>query len=424
MRKTRALWTAALGVALVGGAAVPSFATAPAAEGSAGATDIPGPACAWSAAVGDDGWNLYYPEGSAKYWIQPYPVSADTTVQVDGTYPDARYMQMATYKQEGGLFTTDAGVDSWLTDYELAPDDDSANPFVVEGAEPAGSFSLTVSPDVEPGQTNTLPAAPDGTAEGSIGYLIYRVYAPAGQDFSTVDPPEVTITTGGETTTLPQCDPENISDTIPDEILDMVAPGMTEDWTTEFSRQTLNGLFPNADTGYVERTYDPSTKGDALVVRGKAPVGTPGDSPEVWPGDGVETRFWSMCTGLPDVPYETVANEQADGTTDLGCASPEQTELDEDGYYTYVIGTEDQRDQIEQIPGATFLPLAEGQTSEEHIVILRNMLPADDFEESVSNVPVGSDPATAEEIMGQYYPESDTCSLKKLEKKGAEACLR
>jgi hypothetical protein len=428
MKYSRVLWTAAASVAMVGGVTVPSSATVatPAPDPAASATTDPGAPptdCAWSGTVGADGWNVAYPEGNANYWIQPYPVSADITVQVDGTYPDARYLQMATYQEQGGWFTTDDGVDSWLTDYELEPDEGSANPFTEEGAAPGGSFSVTLSRDVEPGEANTLPMAPEDTADGATGYLIYRVYAPAGNDFSAVDLPEVSLVRDGVSTTLPQCAEEDIPEAVPNEILDLIGDGLTDGWTTEFSRQEVAGLFPNADTGYVERTYDPSPNGDVLVVRGKAPVHTTGNSPVVWPADDVDTRFWSICTGLTDVPYETVTNEQEDGTTEHGCASDDDTELDEDGYYTYVIGTEDQRDQIEQVPGATFLPLAADQTSAEHAVILRNMLPAADFEESVLNVPTGSDPAATEEIMGDYYPESGTCQLNKLEKKGAEACL-
>ncbi|MFI8525985.1 hypothetical protein ACIGB8_16130 [Promicromonospora sukumoe] len=425
MKHTRALWATAASVAVVGSAVVPSFAADAAYPTDPGTPGTPGPACAWSAAVGPDGWNLFYPEGSANYWIQPYVVSDDTTLEIEGTFPDSRYLQMATYQQEGGWFTTDAGVDSWLTDHELVPDEGSANPFAEEGAERGGSFSLTVSTDVEPGTPNTLPMAPDAAPEGSVGYLIYRVYSPAGDDFSAIDLPEVSVVTDGVSTALPTCGPDDISDEVPDEILDLVGDGLTDTWTTEFSRQPVEGLFPNADTGYVERTYEPSGKKDeVLVVHGKAPVQTGGNTPEVWPGDGVDTRFWSICMGLTDVPYESITVEQPDGTNELGCASDDQTVVDEDGYYTYVVGTEDQRERIEAIPGATFLPLSAEQPRADHVLVLRNMLPVDGFEESVVNVPEGSDAARTAEIMGDYYPESDTCTIKQLEKKGAEACLR
>ena len=46
------------------------------------------------------------------------------------------------------------------------------------------------------------------------------------------------------------------------------------------------------------------------------------------------------------------------GSTDDGCRDDEQTKLDDQGFYTYVVGTEAQRGQAETIPEVTFVPLS------------------------------------------------------------------
>ncbi|HEX9354686.1 MAG TPA: hypothetical protein VF933_12840, partial [Streptosporangiaceae bacterium] len=82
------------------------------------------------------------------------------------------------YQPGGGLFTTN-GVSSALTDYLIQPDPGSVNPWQ-QWAQPGGSFTVTVRPDVAPGEANTLPLAPAGVTSGT-GHILYRVYLPAHQ---------------------------------------------------------------------------------------------------------------------------------------------------------------------------------------------------------------------------------------------------
>src|SRR5690606_11937941 len=79
----------------------------------------------------------------------------------------------------------------------------SVNPWRFPG-EPGGRFTITIRPDAEPGQTNTLPLAPPGAQIGAKASLIYRVYLPAGGD-SAVELPTITLHYGGESVTLPRC---------------------------------------------------------------------------------------------------------------------------------------------------------------------------------------------------------------------------
>jgi hypothetical protein len=118
-----------------------------------------------------------------------------------------------------------------------------------------------------------------------------------------------------------------------------------------------------------------------------------------------------------------VVNRLPDDRTDTGCRSDEQTSLDASGNYTYVIGTEAQRSAIERIPGVTFLPFSTGHPHALHVILLRNMLLAPGFRQSVQNVPEGGSPEAAEAAMGSYYPKDAICSLAILQANGPDACL-
>jgi len=69
-------------------------------------------------------------------------------------------------------------------------------------------------------------------------------------------------------------------------------------------------------------------------------------------------------------------------------AATTQTVIDRDGYDTFVVGTEDQRQAIARIPGATFLPLSSANRHQPYKINLRNMLPSPRFGEAVQSVPL------------------------------------
>jgi hypothetical protein len=73
---------------------------------------------------------------------------------------------------------TPGGVGASLPDYLIAPQPGSLNPWQQQAA-PGGRFTVTIRSDPAPGQANTLPMAA-GTTSQHTGYLIYRVYLPAG----------------------------------------------------------------------------------------------------------------------------------------------------------------------------------------------------------------------------------------------------
>jgi hypothetical protein len=424
MIRPRALWSVplavgvsaiALGVAALVG--LPAQAVGPDATTSSGE-----PGCAWRIEIAANKADMFYPDSSAAYWVMPFTVQDGMSISLSGVYPSSRYASMTVYKDGGGTFTTN-GVFSALADYQIAPDAGSVNPWQQHGRA-GGHFSVTLSSDPSPDQTNTLPLAPAGTDSGTKGYLVYRVYLPAGGDFDKVPLPQVKFVTDGATTAISTCATHSRS-TSDSDLPDSSRHGLgLRARGTQFARPSGDdGIFPNTDSGYLQARMKPSGDDDVLVIRGKAPSHAPGDRPTPWSASSADMRYWSMCVDLPDKKRELVVNKLSDGTTDYGCRSDEQTVLDSSGYYTYVLGTEAQRAAIEAIPGVTFLPLSTSEPNATHIVSLRNMLVASDFGRSVQDVPRDRDPASAESVMGAYYPSDGVCSLSTLENVGASACL-
>jgi hypothetical protein len=423
-----ALVVAVGGLAAAAPAAAPASATAPTRDDAAVLAAAPAGDCAWPTMDTAQENNSYYPDTNAAYWTQPFQVGENTTLKVSGTFPDARYAQFAIYDSDGTTFTDD-GLNSWVTDYEITADEGSANPFSQANAAPGGSFTLHIGPPDQSGVPNLLPLAPQGVENGQTEFLVYRIYAPAGADFSKVPLPTIALTQDGTTSTLRPCTSSSstpvrsaVSGTLAPVLDRGAAPAPGDD--TAFNRDdNLDNEFPNGDSGYLQSTITPPRNGDVFVVHGKAPAYTHGSAPAVWPTPDSDLRYWSMCSYVAAGQDPVVVNRQPGGSTTYGCASDDETAVDANGYYTYVVGTEAQRQAIARIPGATFLPFSQAHPNTPHTLLFRNMLAADDFHQSVLSVPENGDPATAQTVMGPYYPTSAVCPLAQLEENGVGSCL-
>jgi hypothetical protein len=373
--------------------------------------------------VGVQTFNEAIPDPEASYWGQPIVAGASTQITISGTYPDARYFTLSVYTPYGALFTTD-GVRSWLADYQIAPEPGSVNPWQLR-ALPGGRYEVTIRPDVAPGQGNVLPL-PSGTSALHPGYLIYRVYLPAGGNFSRVPPPTITLTQGQVSRTLSACRTHSPIPA-PEKAPGTTAPASTGTATPPPSafyglpvREYIAGL-ADPNTSYAEAYIIRPSAADVVVVTAKAPTFTPGSTPLPWPAADVDMRYWSMCiaVGISGVP--TVANTLPNGQTDYGCREDYQTRL-ADGDYAYVIGSETQEAAISRVPGATFLPFSTTQTTRLYILLLRNKLVNPGFTHSAQSITQATDPSAASAAMGPYYPEVSTCALSTLIVKGLSAC--
>lgn len=422
--------------------------------------EISVPACDWPIQIAVSAGNVFYPDSIASYWVMPFKVQDGLRVVISGTFPDARYASFNVYTDApsfGSPFVAN-GVGSSLADYRIAADPGSGNPWQAS-APGGGAFTVTLRQDVAPGDANTLPLAPEGSVAGRAGWVIYRVYLPAGgangddyYDFDRIALPRVRFEIGGETRDVAACrttpaviDPPDpalvarLTSTNPAPAALAVPAGTPsslpgEHWFFRPPNEESVGGFPNADSAYVGAVaVVPPPERDVVVIRAKAPRHPPGLRPSPWPAPGaLDVRYWSMCTytftsldenGQPQLTFPLVVNDLPDGTRSYGCRHDDITALDADGFYTYVIGTESQRARIERVPGVTFLPFSLRQPRAPHSIYFRNMVPADDYRQGCQYVPYDRNPAAAEAVMGDYYPRSSVCSLATLVRDGAGACL-
>jgi hypothetical protein len=378
--------------------------------------------CAWPDRLSAQADNTAFPDAAGEYFWQPIVASAGTRIVLSGLFPDARYASIQVY--------TPTGVGASLPDYRIAPQPGSLNPWQQQAA-PGGRFTVTIRPDPAPGQASTLPMPP-GTTSQHTGYLVYRVYLPAGGAPSDVPLPVLTVEQGGAARTLLACPSGNAPVRFPavsgsagagGSGAAVPAPPQLEFFKPPQSTFNNGGL-ANVDTSYVLAYLAHPPAPDVVVVTAKAPTFAPGSHPVPWPARGEDVRYWSMCVGVLVHLVPIVANKLPGGGTDYGCRADEATTLNAAGDYTYVIGSESQRAAISRIPGVTFLPFSATRPAGPYLLALRNVLVSTPFAHSPQGITQASDPAAAAAGMGPYYPRAALCPLATLTAHGPQACLR
>jgi hypothetical protein len=398
------------------------------------------PACAWYE-LSVTTTNTSAQDSAEAEWLLPFTVQDGLQIRLGGRYPNSRYAALQAYTSAGLPFTVN-GVSSALTDYQIQPDPGSVNPWQHSpGHHRRGgnAFTVTLQSDAAPGQANTLPLAPAGTTPGTAGYLFYRVYLPAGGDFSRVPLPVVTFTLDGVSQQVPACPPStapaapalasapaHLQASMPARPAASTAAGPKIGATAQtpgFARTVFASGFPNADSAYLFAVVTPPANGDVLVIRGKAPTAPRGSHPSPWPTPFIDLRYWSLCNYPITGALPLVANPLPGGKIDYGCRYDSQVAADRHGYYTFVVGTEAQRPVIERIPGATFLPFSTADPATPHLLFLRNTLASPGFAQAIQNVPQSGSPASAAAAMGPYYPRTAICSLAALVRSGPGTCL-
>ncbi|RZU49521.1 hypothetical protein EV385_1274 [Krasilnikovia cinnamomea] len=376
-----------------------------------------GPSCAWPQEVGADADNIALPDTNAHYWVTPFRVRADREITVTGTFPDARYASLTVYNGLRGTFTRD-GVFSSRTDYQIAPDPGSVNPWQ-ESARPGGSYTLYLRHQVAPGQTNTIPIAPARARDGDVGFLVYRTYLPADRPSVPARLPTLTVIDGGVPRTLKPC-PATVA---PAGARTPIIPPPRTAPDLAFARgRGADELFPNPDSGYLSAWIHPPRGDRVVVIRGRAASSPDTPHPSPWPAPGDDMRYWSLCTNLRRPYYPVVVNELPDGSVDPGCRHDDAAALDARGYYTFVLGTEAQRPAVQALPGATFVPFSLEHPRARHLVVLRNMLPVDSFRYSVLDAPANGRARPAAAAMGDYYPRGAVCAFAVLAAEGPAGC--
>jgi hypothetical protein len=194
--------------------------------------------------------------------------------------------------------------------------------------------------------------------------------------------------------------------------------------------KNTGGYFPNPANKYIAIPGLCFESDRIVVVRGKGAVfpdtyhGNP-----IWEPPGIEMRYWSMCNNDQHAPYPVVS-----------CQADHSTNLDEAGYYTYVMSQPEQTQPPSWLPPyATWLPW--GSRIVANILIFRNMLPAASFQNSIQAAiqagcvvenQQGSPPARdevvkegecAQQVMQQYYPKAVYCNKPVFIAEGWQGCF-
>jgi len=463
----------------------PAAATPGAAPGGDGqaapATPIPGvfPGCSWPIETTPTKANLAAPDPYATYWTTPFLAGPGDSVIIKGSFPTARFMSFVVYNDSFQDFTNTVrgkSVPSDLSDYQIAPDRGSKNPWRTSKAGKRKRFSIRILPAVSAAQQRSENAIPmidqnppaDPQGPPGVGYVIFRTYIPSGGNAS-VRLPTMTVTHDGRTATLPQCNPSSsaapqkeIANLAPvlSRLNDIRAGELSMTHSTDFGAQSTSctsncdpslqyfgpsaaakaGLFPNPVNGYLEMNFTPK-KGYVVVTHGRAPSsptdvgsGTVGDSigahPTPWPNTKFQVRYWSVSNYVAAKPYPLVKVGQ--GAKAIFGGTPDYLTTLRDGYYTVVSSLPSDKPSAGSLKAnaATWIPTSPRKPEAPEFQLLRNMLSQQSLYPEgfvFINPPASSSgiiaPATVQVHMGAYYPQTAQCTVQTFETQGWAGCL-
>jgi hypothetical protein len=345
--------------------------------------------CGWPLQVTGHGLsNVANPDTDATYWVMPVDTSTWQAMIVTGQYPQSRFFSFTTYYD---LQQTSPRVVGDIIDAQIAPDSGSSNPF--SPGVGAGPHDYTVTLDSgESGSGNHLAWAP-----GQTTYVIYRIYVAdhgLGSEAGAPLPALTLVDTSGNHHPLAQC---SSATRIAAELKDLIAAlkggvtAQTCQMTTQSGAVTFTansgagGVFPNPVTRYYSARNLCLQQDKVIVVRGQA-----ADFPDTFNGGSIyqpafpgsiQLRYWSLCNNKEVTPGPVVA-----------CMADHATQLDQQGFYTYVISRGDAGGGGETPPswlppGVTWLPW--GDPLIQSALVFRDMLPEPDFTLTGSYLPTG-----------------------------------
>lgn len=405
------------------------------------------PSCGWILeTAGKGATNVAYPDTDATYWTMPFDTTRWRAMVIEGEYPEARFFSFVTYVAKG------SEVDS-IHDVDIDPNPGSTNPFRRGPDGKRHKYTVTISKD--------LTTAPNHVRLGDtpLAWVIYRIYvhdASVDEKGGVALPRVLLIAQDGSVHPVPPCPFKKPAVQLLFLLLELRANGFIADadyWQTKFYQgddggftpdsncqpqeqvvfwipENTGGYFPNPGNKYIAAPALCFYPDRVLVVRGKAGVfpdthnGGPIWEPAI-PGK-IKLRYWSMCNNLQQSPYPVVS-----------CAADWATRLDDNGFYTYVLGAGDAPSWLPA--DATWVPW--GVKKLPNIMIFRNMLPKASFGKSVQaaiaagcvvnnqpdSVPPRTDIVTAgecaQQVMGDYYPNAAYCDLQVLKDEGWQGCF-
>lgn len=300
------------------------------------------------------------------------------------------------------------------------------------------------------------PADPKGPP--GIGYVIFRTYIPSGGN-TAVRLPAMAITHHGHTTTLPQCTPSALAANKsrplasalsalravhggPATAASSCTSGCAQPQLQYFGPSVASkaGLFPNPVNGYISMNFMPK-KGYVVVTHGKAPSspvdagsGTPGASigayPVQWTRPKFQVRYWSISNYLDNGVDPVVKIGR--GSAAIFGGTPDYLTTLKDGYYTVVSSLPSNKPSAVSLEtnAATWIPMSSRHPTTPEFQLLRNMLSQQSlypegfvFINPPANPSDIIPPATVQQQMGAYYPQTAECTVQTFETQGWAGCL-
>ncbi|MGA8988099.1 hypothetical protein [Aeromicrobium sp.] len=373
--------------------------------------------------------NVAFPDESATYWGVEIPAIPGTRVRISGQYPHARYMSFNAYDPALRPFAA-------LADVDIRPDRGSSNPFAPRAHRKVAERRYTVfvehtaSPS-KPAPNTIYTDAGRDKATNAVGYgIIYRIYVPDEKtgEMGGVALPTVTLEQdgSGKPVSASVCDKasrpgsellnEIIADSSGVPALDSVQPwglpsvpfrkfvnlptAFVDFLTTNPYLGTLRGpLDPVAalggSGGFLSNVHNSYVAGitnlkygKVLKVTFKAP-----ETPRTRQGQTrmpkqTQVRYWSFC------------QEEFFTQRFVACKADDQVVRSKNGNVTFVISRAADRPQdAVRSCGVNWLSWG---PNPEGIVLIRNMLARQDFNQSVQKATYGDEPST----MKSYYPRA------------------
>jgi hypothetical protein len=392
-------------------------------------SNLPVASCFWTGPFTnvDPRTNQGFPGQEITYWGAKFATPPGAALILHGKFSHARFQSLSAYVNNG------TGTNS-VPDYATRPDKGSSNPYIKGHRRDVKHRNYTITvlgSDVPPQPArNTLYAAPDPNYN-SYQDILYRVYVPdKGRGRAGGEPlakPELRLADGSILKGQAMCDALNSNHAYASQNLPMPAYQSFVNWpgkdpatnpaTSAFSFEKFFSLaytlssykspaehaaadytpvgtfYNNVDARYMVGTYS-FAFGQELVVRGKMPKTPNTDSGETRMGGG-QMREWDMCV-----------EESLAVTGTYRCLYDEQFPLLKGRHYVMVVAHAGVRPRnATKKCGVAWLPAdplgdAAGRPDVGSLVT-RNVIPSPRFHKSSWDV---SQPNTAAQVMGPYYP--------------------
>lgn len=348
--------------------------------------------------------NFAFPETNVRYWVAIVSdtVPAGARLRAAGRFPDARYS--AFHVHDGNLFVHDA-----ISDNQIGADAGQVNRNLSntrrdDTLQAGGSYvayaRINAAKPAVP-ESNTVyrpaPAAQDGQVKRRT-VLAYRTYLAEGDRTGGEGLPTLTLETPDGERPLPHAADAAVCRAISDGLatppsslpVSLVPPLIPAQQPVFeiFDGAVINavglGVGFNPHNGFMSAKVD-RDYADTILVRGKMPTFTTQDDVTVTP----QVRYWSLC------------QNGANSTRVISCLADHDVPLDDEGYYTIVVGQTDGRPA--SLPEAFgWMPYGPEKVGG---LLVRELLADPDFEQAIVN----SARATAAADRGPFMPVLTYC---------------